>query len=99
MKADKYLYIFKTPDRRQNLVAFPIRNREARGRRSAARADLLHQELRLRDQELSIALHHFLREERKFENFAALKDQIAADAAQARTLLDSEANFLKPLSP
>lgn len=36
--------------------AFPIRNREARGRRSAARADLLHQELRLRDQELSIAL-------------------------------------------
>jgi len=37
-------------------LAFPIRNREARGRRSAARADLLHQELRLRDQELSIAL-------------------------------------------
>ena len=40
-------------------------------------------------QELTIALHHFIREERKFENFAALRDQIAADAAQARVLLDA----------
>lgn len=40
-------------------------------------------------QELTIALHHFIREERKFESFAALKDQIAADAAKARTLLDA----------
>lgn len=40
-------------------------------------------------QELAVALHHFIREERKFESFAALKDQIAADAAQARSLLDA----------
>ncbi len=40
-------------------------------------------------QELTICLHHFIREERKFESFAALKDQIAADAGQARSLLDA----------
>lgn len=40
-------------------------------------------------QELTIALHHFIREERKFENFAALKTQIEADAASARVLLDA----------
>jgi len=39
-------------------------------------------------QVLTVALHHFLREERKFESFAALTEQIAADAAQARGLLD-----------
>ncbi len=38
-------------------------------------------------QELAIALHHFLRPEQKFENFAALQAQIALDAAQARALL------------
>jgi riboflavin kinase/FMN adenylyltransferase len=40
-------------------------------------------------QELTIALHHFIREERKFENFAALKEQIEVDARQARALLDA----------
>ncbi len=40
-------------------------------------------------QELTIALHHFIREERKFESFAVLKEQIAADAVQARALLDA----------
>lgn len=43
----------------------------------------------LYDQELTIALHHFIREERKFENFAALKTQIEADATVARALLDA----------
>ncbi len=53
--------------------------------------------------ELSVALHHFLREERKFESFAALKEQIAADAAAARALLatslDKPLPPLDPLSP
>ncbi len=40
-------------------------------------------------QELTVALHHFLREERKFERFDALKEQITADAAAARALLDA----------
>jgi riboflavin kinase / FMN adenylyltransferase len=40
-------------------------------------------------QELTVALHHFIREERKFESFEALKEQIAADAATARALLDA----------
>jgi len=38
--------------------------------------------------ELSVALHRFLREEQKFESFAALKAQIDQDAAKARALLD-----------
>jgi riboflavin kinase/FMN adenylyltransferase len=38
-------------------------------------------------QELTIALHHFLRAEQKFENFDALRAQIATDAQAARTLL------------
>lgn len=40
-------------------------------------------------QELIVSLHRFIREERRFENFDALKTQIAADAGQARTLLDA----------
>jgi riboflavin kinase/FMN adenylyltransferase len=39
--------------------------------------------------ELSISLHHFLREEQKFASFEALKTQILADADAARTLLDA----------
>jgi riboflavin kinase/FMN adenylyltransferase len=39
--------------------------------------------------EIAVTLHHFIREERKFENFAALKEQIGADATQARHLLDA----------
>jgi riboflavin kinase/FMN adenylyltransferase len=38
---------------------------------------------------LSVALHSFLRAERKFDSFAALHSQIIADAAEARTLLAS----------
>jgi riboflavin kinase/FMN adenylyltransferase len=38
-------------------------------------------------QELTVALRHFIREERKFESFDALKAQIARDAETARALL------------
>ncbi len=38
-------------------------------------------------QELTIALHKFIREEQKFESFAALKTQIVRDADEARALL------------
>jgi riboflavin kinase/FMN adenylyltransferase len=37
--------------------------------------------------ELHVALLHFLREERRFEDFAALRQQILDDAAAARRLL------------
>ncbi len=39
------------------------------------------------DQTLSVALHHFLRAEQKFDGIDALKAQIAKDAASARGLL------------
>lgn len=39
--------------------------------------------------EITVCLHHFLREEQKFPSFEALKAQIEADAAQARRLLDA----------
>jgi riboflavin kinase/FMN adenylyltransferase len=38
-------------------------------------------------QQMSVALHHFIREEKKFENFEALKLQILRDAADAADLL------------
>ncbi len=38
-------------------------------------------------QELSVALVHFIREERRFESFDALRTQIVADAAEARRVL------------
>ena len=38
--------------------------------------------------ELTVELRFFIREEQKFPSFEALKDQIVADAAQARGLLD-----------
>jgi riboflavin kinase/FMN adenylyltransferase len=40
-------------------------------------------------QEITVALHAFLRPERKFESFEALKTQIGQDAAAARALLDA----------
>jgi riboflavin kinase/FMN adenylyltransferase len=40
-------------------------------------------------QDLTIALHHFIREEKKFPSFEALTTQIAQDAITARTLLTS----------
>jgi riboflavin kinase / FMN adenylyltransferase len=39
--------------------------------------------------ELSVALHAYIREERKFSGLDALKTQIAADAAEARRLLSA----------
>jgi riboflavin kinase/FMN adenylyltransferase len=39
-------------------------------------------------QRLAVALHGFIRPEHKFDSFAALTAQIAADARQARLLLD-----------
>jgi len=38
--------------------------------------------------EVTVALHHFLREEKKFGSFDELKEQILQDAAAARRLLD-----------
>jgi len=38
-------------------------------------------------QELAVSLHAFIREERKFESFEALKTQILQDAAAARAIL------------
>ena len=49
--------------------------------------------------ELTVALHAFLREERKFATFDALKAQIAADAEAARSLLDSRPKPANPLAP
>jgi riboflavin kinase/FMN adenylyltransferase len=40
-------------------------------------------------EELAVALHAYIREERKFPGLDALKTQIAADAAEARRLLPS----------
>jgi riboflavin kinase/FMN adenylyltransferase len=50
-------------------------------------------------QTLTIALHHFLREEKKFASFDALKTQILQDAAQARAMLDNAAVPLNPVTP
>ena len=50
-------------------------------------------------QELTVALHHFLRPEQKFASFEALTTQIALDAAEARRLLDFAAVPPNPLSP
>jgi riboflavin kinase/FMN adenylyltransferase len=49
--------------------------------------------------ELSVALHHFIREEQKFGSFEALKTQILLDAANARVLLDKPAVPHNPLTP
>jgi riboflavin kinase/FMN adenylyltransferase len=38
-------------------------------------------------QELAVCLHAFIREERRFESFEALKAQIGQDAAAARAIL------------
>lgn len=41
----------------------------------------------LYDQEIAVSLRHFIRAEQKFASFAALREQIAADAQVARHLL------------
>jgi riboflavin kinase/FMN adenylyltransferase len=58
------------------------------GTQSRLEAHLFDFAADLYGQELVIALHEFIREERKFESFDALKSQILLDAAQARALLD-----------
>lgn len=45
-------------------------------------------DLDLYGRRLAVALHAFIRPEHKFDNFAALTAQIAADAREARRLLD-----------
>ncbi|MCB5944582.1 bifunctional riboflavin kinase/FAD synthetase [Acidocella sp. KAb 2-4] len=50
-------------------------------------------------QELTVCLHHFLREEQKFPSFEALKAQIEADSATARALLDRDEKHAKPEQP
>jgi riboflavin kinase/FMN adenylyltransferase len=50
-------------------------------------------------QTLTIGLHHFLREEKKFGSFEELKGQILRDADQARAVLDNVSVPLNPLTP
>ncbi|OYW11474.1 MAG: riboflavin biosynthesis protein RibF, partial [Acidiphilium sp. 37-67-22] len=38
-------------------------------------------------QDITVSLHHFIREERHFADFDALRAQIVADAQEARRLL------------
>ena len=58
------------------------------GTQSRVEAHLFDFAADLYGQELVIALHAFIREERKFESFEALKAQILLDASEARALLD-----------
>jgi riboflavin kinase/FMN adenylyltransferase len=48
--------------------------------------------------ELSVALHAYIREERRFPGLDALKAQIAADAAEARRLLEPHLSRLRERS-
>ena len=57
------------------------------GQESRVEAHLFDWEGDLYGQEISVALHAFLRAERKFGSFDELRGQIAADAAQARSVL------------
>jgi riboflavin kinase/FMN adenylyltransferase len=60
----------------------------ADGLQSRLEAHLFDYDGDLYGQELSVALHVYIREERKFESFDALKTQILADADSARQTLD-----------
>ena len=51
---------------------------------SRVEAHLFDWEGDLYGQEIAVALHEYLRPERKFGSFDELRTQIAADAAQAR---------------
>ena len=57
------------------------------GLQSRVEAHLFDWEGDLYGQEISVALHAFLRAERKFASFDELRAQIATDAAQARAIL------------
>ena len=52
-------------------------------------ADVLALAYRPDGQELAVALHAYLRPEQKFSGLDELKSRIAADAAQARQILDA----------
>jgi riboflavin kinase/FMN adenylyltransferase len=60
----------------------------AEGAISRLEAHLFDFEGDLYDQTIAVALHAFIRPERKFDSFQALHAQILADAAHARSLLD-----------
>ena len=60
----------------------------AEGLQSRLEAHLFDYAGDLYGQELSVALHAYIREERKFESFDALKSQIMTDADSARQTLD-----------
>ncbi|GAN70753.1 bifunctional riboflavin kinase/FAD synthetase [Acetobacter syzygii] len=61
------------------------------GQESRLEAHLFDFEGDLYGQELSVALHSLLREEKRFAGLDALKNQIEQDAAQARKVLDAGA--------
>ncbi|MBC7799605.1 MAG: riboflavin kinase, partial [Gemmatimonadaceae bacterium] len=65
------------------------------GTESRVEAHLFDWEGDLYGQEVVVALHAFLRAERKFASFDELRGQIAADAAQARDMLAT----LDPAAP
>ncbi len=60
----------------------------ADGMQSRLEAHLFDFDGDLYGQEISVALQAFLRAERKFEDFAALRAQILVDADEARVVLD-----------
>ncbi len=62
----------------------------AEGPISRLEAHLFDFEGDLYGQQIEVSLHAFLRAERKFESFDALRGQIVADAAHARALLDQQ---------
>jgi riboflavin kinase/FMN adenylyltransferase len=59
------------------------------GTESRMEAHLFDYEGDLYGAELTVTLHHFLREEKKFASFDVLKAQIMQDASDARALLDA----------
>ena len=65
------------------------------GTESRVEAHLFDWDGDLYGQEVAVALHAFLRAERKFDSFADLRDQIVADADQARAMLGT----LDPAGP
>ena len=64
----------------------------ATGTESRVEAHLFDFAEDLYGQHVAIALHAFLRDERRFDGLDALRAQIAVDAAQARDVLAKEAS-------
>ena len=63
------------------------------GLQSRVEANLFDWEGDLYGQEITVALHAFLRAEQKFASFDELRAQIATDAAQARAILSGRAGL------